>query len=276
MVAIKIAEVSQYIERKFYSFHNGRLKSLKIFKFNDVLIRKNPYLFKVKNVLLTGDLVQTLLDEYLSSQEETIFGNFLEGLAIFVNEKVYQGWKSSTQGIDLEFNKDNIRYIVAIKSGPNWGNSSQVRKMRDDFRKAKQTIHTSNSNIHVVAVNGCCYGKNSKPDKGDYYKYCGQKFWDFISGNSDLYLKIIKPLGYSAREKIDEFSEKYAQMVNKFTLEFSGKFVVNGKINWDALVQFNSAEVSQNLKNNNYLHPKPTPPLIPDESLRHDHKNRDR
>jgi hypothetical protein len=197
--------------------------------------------------LLAQDLVRILLDAHLSSQEETIFGNFLEGLAIFINEKAYNGWKSSTQGVDLEFNKDNIRYIVAIKSGPNWGNSSQVRKMREDFRKAKQTIHTSNSNLHVIAVNGCCYGRNSKPDKGDYYKYCGQKFWEFISGNSDLYLKIIKPLGYSAREKNDEFKEKYAEIVNKFTLEFSDKFVVDGKINWVALVQFNSAEIKPKL-----------------------------
>lgn len=107
---------------------------------------------------------------------------------------MYNGWKSSTQGTDLEFNKDNICYIVAIKSGPNWGNNSQIRKMQDDFRKAKQTIRTSNSQLYVVAVNGCCYGRTVNPDKGDYFKYCGQKFWEFISGNPDLYLKIIKPL----------------------------------------------------------------------------------
>lgn len=143
----------------------------------------------------------------------------------------------------MEFNKDNVRYIVAIKSGPNWGNSSQIRKMRDDFLKAKRTIHTGNSKINIVAINGCCYGRDSKPDKGDYYKYCGQEFWEFISGNTDLYVKLIKPLGYSAKEKNDEFNEKYAQIVNKFTIEFSKKFVVDGKINWDALVQFNSSKL---------------------------------
>ena len=243
MSPIKIEEVSQYIEQNIGYFHKGRLDSLKKLKLYNILQRKNPYLFKARNILLAQDLVKLLLDAHLSSQEETIFGNFLEGLAIFVNQKVYNGWKSSTQGIDLEFNKDNIRYIVAIKSGPNWGNSSQIRKMQDDFRKAKQTIRTSNSNLHVIAVNGCCYGRNAKTDKGDYYKYCGQKFWEFISGNPDLYLKIIKPLGYSAREKNDEFQEEYAQITNKFTIEFSEKFVVNGEINWDALVKFNSAEI---------------------------------
>jgi len=243
MGSTKITAVSEYVKRNIGSFHKGRLDSLRTLKLNKILVRKNPYLFKAKNILLAQDLVRILLDAHLSSQEETIFGNFLEGLAVFVNEKVYKGWKSSTQGIDLEFNKDNIRYIVAIKSGPNWGNSSQIRKMRDDFRKAKQTIRTSNSKLHVIAVNGCCYGRNTKPDRGDYYKYCGQKFWEFISGNYDLYLKIIKPLGYSAKEKSEEFNEEYAQIVNKFTQEFSEKFVINGKINWDTLVQFNSAEL---------------------------------
>jgi hypothetical protein len=183
------------------------------------------------------------MDAYLSSQEETIFGNWLEKLAIHINEKVYQGWKSTTQGVDLEFNKDKIRYIVAIKSGPNWGNSSQIRKMQDDFLKAKRTLRTSNSELNIVAVNGCCYGRDAKPDKGNYYKYCGQTFWEFISGNPDLYLEMIKPLGYLAKEKNDEFNEKYAELVNKFTLEFSKTYVNKGKINWDALVQFNSSEI---------------------------------
>lgn len=240
MVIIKIEEVGQYVEQNIGLFHEARLDSLRKLKLDQVLKRKNPYLFKAKDILFAQDLVRLLLDAHLSSQEETIFGNFLEGLAIFVNEKVYGGWKSSTQGVDLEFNKDNVRYIVTIKSGPNWGNSSQVRKMREDFRKAKQTLRTSNSKLNIVAVNGCCYGRNDKPDRGDYYKYCGQRFWDFISGSSDLYLKIIKPFGYSAKGKNETFKKEYAQIVNKFTAEFSKKFVTNGEINWLKLVEYNS------------------------------------
>jgi hypothetical protein len=243
MVAIKIADVGKYVEKNIGIFHKGRLESLKILKLASVLQRKNPYLFKAKNILLAQDLVKFLLDAYLSSQEETIFGSFLEGLAIYINQQVYNGWKSSAQGIDLEFNKESVRYLVAIKSGPNWGNSSQIRKMQDDFRKAKQTIRTSTSGLHIVAVNGCCYGRNDKPDRGDYFKYCGQRFWDFISGNPDLYLKIIKPLGYSAKKKNEEFQRGYAQLINRFTSEFSKTFVKDGVIDWEALVKFNSAEV---------------------------------
>ena len=85
-------------------------------------------------------MVKILLDAHLSSQEEGIFGNFLEGLAIYINGKVYGGKKSSAEGIDLEFEKESKRYIVTIKSGPNWGNSRQIAGMKDDFIKAKRII----------------------------------------------------------------------------------------------------------------------------------------
>ena len=37
-----------------------------------------------------------------------------------------------------------------------------------------------------------------------------------------------------------EFSENYAKVVNKLTLEFSQKFCDDGKINWAKLVEYNS------------------------------------
>jgi hypothetical protein len=67
-----------------------------------------------------------------------MFGDFLEQLAIFVNKKVYGGVKSSAEGIDLEFEKDNIKYIVTIKSGPNWGNSGQISKMKQKLQTSKK------------------------------------------------------------------------------------------------------------------------------------------
>ncbi len=236
-----IADIREFVNENIGTFHKDRLDSLRKLKLNHILRRKNPYLFKAKNIFLSQDFVKFLLDAHLSSQEETIFGNFLEELAIFVNSKIYGGWKSAAQGIDLEFNKDNNRYIVTIKSGPNWGNSSQVRKMREDFTKAKLTLRTSNSRLNIIAVNGCCYGRNSKPDKGDYYKFCGQKFWHFISGSQNLYLEIIKPLGHKAKEKNEEFLIEYAQIVNQFTEEFTHRFMKDSQIDWDSLVKFNSA-----------------------------------
>jgi hypothetical protein len=170
-----------------------------------------------------------------------MFGDWLEELAIFVCENVYKGRKSSTIGIDLEFDKDNIRYIVSIKSGPNWGNSSQIAKMKVDFTRAKRTIRTSGSRIEIRAINGCCYGTENNPDKGEYSKYCGQEFWHFISGEKMLYTDIIEPLGTKAKERNEEFQNSYGMMINNFTKEFIDDFCLkDGSIDWNKLVQFNS------------------------------------
>lgn len=245
MKPITTDDVKTYVRENIGSFHSSRLQSLRKLKLSQILSRKNPYLFKAKNILLAQDLVKTLLDAHLSSQEETLFGKFLEGLAIFVNQQVYGGRKSSADGMDLEFDKDGVRYLVTIKSGPNWGNSGQISKMKGDFNKAKRIIRTGNLSVQVVPVNGCCYGRDDRPDKGDYYKYCGQRFWEFVSGNKDFYLKIVKPLGYTAKRRNAEFSREYAQIVNRFTSELSKDFVPDGSIDWEKLVRFVSEDKAQ-------------------------------
>jgi hypothetical protein len=41
--------------------------------------------------------------------------------------------------------------------------------------------------------------------------------------------------------KNEEFLEEYSKIINKFTLEFSQIFCRQGKIDWDALLKFNSS-----------------------------------
>ena len=250
MKKLNLKDVARYVERNIGTFHQKRIQNLDRLELSKILGRKNPYLFKAKYVLTTEQIVRGLTDAHISSNEETIFGNWLEGLAIFVNHKVYGGYKSGITGIDLEFDSDRTRYIIAIKSGPNWGNGSQIAKMATDFKTAKKALRTSNSKLNVVAVNGCCYGRSNKPDRGDYFKYCGQRFWEFISGDSELFTELIEPLGYKAKEKNDAFIESYSQMINKFTKEFADTYCKDdGKIDWDKLVRFNSAIVKPRRKN---------------------------
>ena len=244
MKPITPLDIAEYVEKNIPNFHQNRLEKLKKLKLKDVLKRKNPYLFKVKNITTASDFIKTILDAYLSSQEESLFGGFLEQLAIFICSNVYNGRKSSTEGIDLEFETDNTKYIVSIKSGPNWGNSSQIKKMKDNFKKAKRILGTTTSTgLHVIAVNGCCYGKDNKPNKGDYLKLCGQRFWEFISGNENLYTEIIEPLGHKAKEKNELFLKEYAKVINKFSLEFIRMFCdPSGEILWKEVIKFNSSK----------------------------------
>jgi hypothetical protein len=252
MEKLNLKEITKYVEKNISIFHQKRIQSLEDLKLVQVLRRKNPYMFKAKYVLTAEQIIRAIVDAHISSYEETVFGDWLEGLAIFINSKVFGGYKSGITGIDLEFDNNKTRYIITIKSGPNWGNSSQIAKMITDFKTAKKTLRTSRSNLNIVAVNGCCYGRDNNPDKGDYYKYCGQHFWEFISGDARLYTKLIEPLGSQAKEKNEDFMKLYSQMINKFTKEFTNNFCNdNGEIDWVKLVQFNSAIIAPSVKKRN-------------------------
>lgn len=252
MQHLLIEDLNTFVENNIGSFHGKRLERLKQLRLNDVIHRKNPYLFKAKNILTAQDFVKSILDAHLSSQEETIFGEFLECLAIFVCNKVHGGKKSSAEGVDLEFEKDDTRYLVSIKSGPNWGNSGQIQRMLDNFKKAKRILSTNDPKTRkVVFVNTCCYGRDNNPDKGEYLKLCGQRFWHFISDDEYLYKDVIEPLGYKAKEKNELFFQSYAQILNRFTSEFINDFCSDGIIDWKRIVEFNSSKNPPSIQKKN-------------------------
>ncbi|GJQ32144.1 MAG: hypothetical protein HBSAPP04_09830 [Ignavibacteriaceae bacterium] len=242
-MSLELIKVQKYVEANISHFHSKRLESLDKLDIGKIIVRKNPYLFRAKN-LGPAELVKSLADAIISSNEETVFGDWLEGLAIFVNSQVFGGRKSGIQGIDLEFEEGEIKYIVSIKSGPNWGNSSQMKKMVQDFKSAKKVLRTSNSNLNVVAVNGCCYGRDNRPDKGDYFKYCGEMFWHFISGDPSLYKDLIKPLGHNAKLRNDEFLNSYNKKISVLQRDFLLKFcTADGAIDWGKIVELNSGKI---------------------------------
>ena len=117
--------------------------------------------------------------------------------------------------------------------------------MKDNFNKAKKILKTTGHYTdNIIAINGCCYGMDKSPDKGEYLKYCGQNFWNFISGDENLYTRIIEPLGYKAKERNEEFNYEYARIVNNLVDGFISRFCDNGKINWTSLVKYNSQSLN--------------------------------
>ncbi|MCD4752550.1 MAG: cytosolic protein [Anaerolineaceae bacterium] len=239
MTGLDINFVNQFVNENIVTFHENRLRVLNQLNLQK-LIKKNPYLFKAKNLNTAGDLIEGLLTAFLSSSEEKMFGDFLEDLAIFISTITSNGRKSSAEGIDLEFERNNIHYIVSIKSGPNWGNSSQHKKLAENFITAKNVLQQSQFGINVQSVLGICYGKTrtSFSDKG-YLKTVGQNFWYLISQESGLYIDIIEPIGFRAKQHNEAFESSRAKISNRFTREFIDLYCRDdGSINWETLVQY--------------------------------------
>ena len=243
MKTLDLLEIQKYTEKHIAEFHRQRLESVsQKIDFNKLLEHKNPYLFKAKNILTAHDLLKGFVDAFLQSQEETLFGNFLEGLAIFVCDKVFGAEKlEKGTGMDFMFEKNNIIYVVECKAGWNWGNSSQIKQLKLNATKIKHKLENATKK-KVVVVNGCCFGKkkNSNPEKDGYFKMCGQDFWYLISNDDELFVKIIEPIGHKAKQKNEDFDIAYATLINKFTLEFAKKFCDKGIIDWQKLLEFNS------------------------------------
>lgn len=222
-------------------FHEARIEKLNKLKLDVLIRKKNPYLYKAKNLNTPEKVVGSIASAFMSSAEESMFGDWLEGLAIHIANYMYSGYKSSAEGIDLEMDKDGIHYFVSIKSGPNWSNSSSLKKLKDNFAKAIRIYHTSNNKTVTEAIEGCCYGRDNNPQKAGHKKLCGKDFWEFISGSDSLYVDIIEPLGKDAMTKNDLYQEEYAKMITRFTKAFMDCYCKeNGEIDWRKIVEYNS------------------------------------
>lgn len=237
--------IAAYVNDNIDIFHNKRIEKLTTLKLESLLKRKNPYLFRAKNVLKADELVTSILDAHLSSSEEELFGGFLEALAIFVAKTIGDGQKSTAGGMDLEFNRDKTRYVVAIKSGPNWGNSQQYKALRSNFANAVKILKQSPHIKHVQPVLGICYGRVKTSDNGLYLKLVGQTFWHFVSdGDANLYTDLIKPLGYEAKKHNENYIAERASAYTRFEREFMNNFChESGAINWPKVVAFNSGNL---------------------------------
>lgn len=240
MNPLNLNEVREYVNENIVDFHQRRIKSLEELKL-DKLLKKNPYLFKAKNVTTAGELVSGLLDAFLSSSEEKLFGDFLEDLAVFVASKTCDGHKSTAPGIDLEFFNKGVHYVVSVKSGTNWGNSSQQRKLEEDLRNAVIRVRQSKHGANVQSVLGICYGKTKTSYVRGYLKVAGQNFWYLISENAALFTDIIEPIGHRAKQHNEAFLEGKSRVTNLFTKQFIDRFCDDaGATDWVKLVEFNS------------------------------------
>jgi len=133
-------------------------------------------LLKAKNIITAEQLITTLLEAHISSSEEEIFGEFLEKLAVFVAQQTCNGHKSAAPGIDLEFFNQGIHYVVSIKSGTSWGNSSQQDKLEQDLKNATARLKQINRGANIQPVLGICYGKTRTSHLRGYMKVVGQNF----------------------------------------------------------------------------------------------------
>src|SRR5215210_1488589 len=69
MTEEQLEAVRAYIRENIDEFHNNRLNKIKNLRLTDILKRKNPFLFKAKNINTAQEFISSILDAYLSSSD---------------------------------------------------------------------------------------------------------------------------------------------------------------------------------------------------------------
>ena len=229
----------------FYTKRTVALNDLKLIK---TLTRKNPYLYRATGVSDASEIVEAILRAHVSSSDETLFGNeFFEPLVKWVAQQAFPSNKytvstSDGEGVDIMISSDTFSMPIAVKSGVNVFNAASKKKQGENFATLRKRLHKLA--IHFDPVVGYCYGrkKQSKSSTVNFKELAGQAFWELVTHENDFYLKIVRLMGEKPIEHCPIFQQSFDQAKNRFTKEFLLDFSdENGAINWNKLLEFNSA-----------------------------------
>lgn len=235
--------VVQTIAQALDSFYKSLISKIDTLNINKVMKRKNPYLYRAKAMQSASDIVDSVLTAFVSSSEETIFGNcFFEPVAIVASN----GNKALAEGIDImiQDNENNTITAIAVKSGPPVFNADSKRRQEQNFMAALKLAQQTKARYEAYI--GYCYGKKKDSGRGKpkmYQELAGKNFWWKLTGDENFYIKLIEYMGDLPEKYVARFQESYMKASNRLVREFSNNFCMeDGSIDWEKLVRFNSGE----------------------------------
>lgn len=197
-------------------------------------------MFKAKGISNASDFVENVLQAYLSSSEETVFGSiFFEPLALEAS-KAKGGMKTGSTGVDIEYVSANTHTAIAVKSATNAQNSSAQNKQNAEFIKINQTVRATGKAFDAII--GYSYGRATGAPEGKIYRrLAGQAFWQELSGDSEFYLKILSAMKDYPTVHRKEYDVERTKLSNRLVQGFSLNFInSDGQIDWEKLLRFNS------------------------------------
>ncbi len=235
--------VIQAIATALETFYTTLIEKIDKLNIQKVMKRKNPYLYRAKAMQSALEIVDSVLTAFVSSSEETIFGNcFFEPIAIAASG----GHKALAEGIDIMLQDDinNTIYAIAVKSGPSVFNADSKKRQEQNFMAASKLAQQVKARYEAYI--GYCYGKKNDSGRGKpkmYQELAGKRFWAELTGDEEFYIKIINYMGTMPEQYVAEYKESYNKAANRLVREFSNSFCKeDGSIDWERLVEFNSGD----------------------------------
>lgn len=202
-----------------------------------LLGRKNPFLFRIRGMTKADDVVRNMIEATLSSSEETMFGDIFEACAEIACRHGRNGLKSGIEGIDLEYSEGpRQRVLIQVKSGKNWGNSSQKKRLKQNFETATKVLKQGGSIRDVRCIEGISYGKRESKHLGSHELIVGADFWEDISGWDELYFFLLDIVGKHSSNGLQDAKKEAVEKVMQFMRDKD--LLEENKVSWDGLILY--------------------------------------
>lgn len=231
--------VVEAIAKALDDFYLALINKVDALNISTIMRKKNPYLFRAKAMNGAAQIVDAILSAFVSSSEETIFGNvFFEPIATAASG----GQKALAEGVDIMIEKEDVIYAVAVKSGPSVFNASSKKRQEQNFVAARKLAQQAQKRFEPII--GYSYGRKKMSTRGlpkIYSEMAGQAFWHKLTGDSDFYIKLVRYMNEMPESYVEEFNVSYQKAANRLVKEFTTQFCSeDGSIDWETLVKFNS------------------------------------
>lgn len=234
-------KIVKAIAKALEEFYASLIDKIDHIDIKKIMKRKNPYLYRAKAMQNASEIVDSVLTAFVSSSEETIFGNcFFEPIAIAASG----GEKALAEGVDIMYHdkETNTIYAYAVKSGPSVFNADSKKRQEQNFMAAAKLASQAKARFEPII--GYSYGKKKDSGKGRpkiYRELAGEEFWEELTGIPEFYKMIITYMGTLPEQYVTSYKESYNKAANRLVREFSNSFCKeDGSIDWDKLVEFNS------------------------------------
>lgn len=226
------------------NFYTRLIKKVDGLDIKKVMKRKNPYLFRAKAMNGAFQIVEAILAAFVSSSEETIFGNeFFEPIAT----AAAQGQKALAAGVDIMVERGNTIYAIAVKSGTSVFNADSRTKQEQNFTAASKLAQQAKKRF--VPIIGYGYGKKGASTRGQPksgIELAGKEFWAELTGDDEFYVKLIRFMDKLPEKYAEDFRNSYQKAANRLVREFTQEFCFeDGSIDWEKLVEFNSGKTNE-------------------------------
>jgi hypothetical protein len=175
------------------------------------------------------------MGNHKQTSSQTIWGNYLESIAVKICNSVRDGYKSNQTCTDLEWVDQGKKHYRGFKSSPKWANADQKKTANN---KDKELREQSDFGSYKVLTS---YGKTAKrTNENNFIQLSGQDAWEEISKDQDMYNKVM--IGVQLNDKI---IRQFLENIYISDMDKSIKWFIQNFTNEDKTINF--------IKVNNYV-----------------------